>query len=557
MSSTTSALIMTANHAFNTNANLTLFSNGYCSEIVALLTFLAGFILCSSHRIRLIQDWLVPTKKTSTKCSHMQEEKKQVPLPVELKQLQEDVELKDLAFEIVQSSDFLSKEVNSPKSILEITAHKFESGDPLFNEALAAAAQLPVSNDDISYSWMNWFEDSTQEEEEESEDVWGLRGASVEEALCQWRCCQEKSGDPDGDLLGAVVEICLAAAALDEAFSVAREACWNIPQRVTGKATLLKFIEALAERGNLSRAYEAYSNLHANGLEMDLHMYHAMLTTAARAADLEKLERLFKDLVDAEIEPEYNTFSIVVRGYCATGNLEKAMALFGTMRQHGIAPTQTLFNALLACCARKHMVVLAEQILQDMMDSGVHPNSSTVTILVRLYGHARDLGSAFSWATELSERYKFELAGDAYGALIAASLLNNQLDSALCVFQDMPSEGCVLPARTYGILITACLRDGDLVSAVQLVDNAFAFNSEGQQPRARLERSLLEDVLRLIGRRRQSVTLGAPLLHRLTAANVEISDELAAAVLQDTDRPAPASRFHARRSAHNSWRCVL
>merc|ERR1719428_321634 len=164
---------------------------------------------------------------------------------------------------------------------------------------------------------------------------------------------------------------------------------------------------------------------------MDINMYHSMLITAAQAADLEKLERLFKDLVDAGIEPDYSTFSTVVRGYCAAGNLEKAMALFGTMRQHGVAPSQTLFNALLDCCARRHMVELAEQILQDMMDSGVHPNSSTVTILVRLYGHARDLGSAFRLASELSERYKFEMAGDAYGALIAASLLNNQLDSAL------------------------------------------------------------------------------------------------------------------------------
>merc|ERR1719420_1379810 len=172
-----------------------------------------------------------------------------------------------------------------------------------------------------------------------------------------------------------------------------------------------------------------------------------------------------------------------------------------------------------------------------MMDSGVHPSSSTVTTLVRLYGHGRDLDSAFRVTNELSEQYKIELAGDTYAALIAASLLNNQLDSAMGVFEDMPSEGCVLPARTYGILITACLRDGDLGSAVELVNDAFAFNCEGQQPRARLERSLLEDVLRLIGRRRESATLGAPLLHRLMAANVEISDELVASVLRDAERP--------------------
>merc|ERR1719158_1325264 len=124
---------------------------------------------------------------------------------------------------------------------------------------------------------------------------------------------------------------------------------------------------------------------------MDLNIYCAMLITAAQAADLEKLERLFKDLVDAGLEPDYSTFSTVVRGYCAAGNLDKAMALFGSMREHGVGPSQALFNALLDCGAKKHMVVLTQQILEDMIDSGVHPNSTTLAILVRLHGHGRDL----------------------------------------------------------------------------------------------------------------------------------------------------------------------
>jgi len=555
MSSTSGATIMTANHEFSTNADMTLLSfGGYYTEVIMALAFLAGFFLCSSERLRAKKAYLPSSKKLEDD----EESEKQVPpltekessdfFPAE-QHCQEQQESSELTLECIEFPSAFTASKNS----LELVV-KTESVDPFFNEALAAAAQLPASTEDTMYSF---FATSTQEDIEESESFCALHGASVEEALCQWRNCEKDTEDPDGQLMGSVIEVCVAAGAVDEAFEVARESCWIIPQGCAGQTTLLRFIEAVAERGNLSRAYEAYSNLHANGLEMDLRMYNAMLATAARAADLEKLERIFTDLMDTEIKPEYATFSSVVRGYCAAGSLEKAMALFGTMREHAIAPSQALFNALLDCCARKHMVVLAEQILEDMMDNGVHPNSSTVTILVRLYGHARDLQSSFRVTTELSEQYKIELAGDTYAALIAASLLNNQIDSALGVFEDMPSEGCVLPARTYGILITACLRDGDLASAVELVNSAFAFNCEGQQPRARLERSLLEDVLRVIGRRRESATLGAPLLHRLMAANVEISDDLTASILRDAERPVPASRFHSRRSVHDSWRSVL
>jgi pentatricopeptide repeat protein len=550
---------MTANHEFSTNADMTLLSLGsYYSELILALAFLAGFILCSSERLRVTLEWFVPTKNARAPSSKMLEdddekEKDVFPL-VERQQAEEkEKESSDMTFECDECPNANPKESLSFKSTFELVLNKTESVDPFFNEALAAAAQLPAPSEDIMHSL---FAASAPEEVEESGSFWALHGASVEEALCQWHNL-ENSEDADGHLLGGVVEVCLAAGAVDEAFEVARESCWNVPQSPAGQKTLLRFIEAVAERGNLSRAYEAYSNLHANGLEMDLKMYDAMLATAARAADIEKLERIFTDLMDAEIRPEYVTFSTVVRGYCAAGSLDKAMALFSTMREHGIAPSQALFNALLTCCAQKHMVVLAEQILQDMTDSGVHPSSSTVTTFVRLYGHARDLQKAFWVATELSAKYKIELAGDTYGALIAASLLNNQLDSALGVFEDMPSEGCVLPARTYGVLITACLRDGDLGTAVELVNSACAFNCDGQQPRARLERNLLEDVLRLIGRRKESATLGAPLVHRLMAANIEISEDLAASILREAERPVPASRFHARRSVHDSWRSVL
>jgi pentatricopeptide repeat protein len=536
-------MIMTANHEFNTIADATMFG-GHYSELLLTLAFLAGFVLCSSERIRMFLEWLVPTKKISTPCAKKLDELEE----------EEEVVLDD-AEEQVESPAFALKEPASPKNNFDLVVYKLESvEDPFFKEALAAAAQLPVSDEVTPCSWLAA---STEDQHEKSKAAFALHGASVEEALCQWRCCQENSGDTEGHLLGAVVEVCVAAGAVDEAFDVASEACWNIPPCSAGQKAMLRLIEALADHGNLSRAYEAYSNVHANGLEMDLNMYHAMLSTAARAADLEKLERLFEDLVDAGIEPEYSTFSTVIRGYCAASDLDKAMALFGCMREHGIAPSQALFNALLDCCARKQMIVLTEQILKDMMDNGVHPNSTTLTILVRLYGHGRDLESAFRVTDELSERYNIELVGDTCAALIAASLLNNQLDSALGVIEDMPSEGCVLPARTYEILIRACLKNGDLDNAVALVDNAFGLNCEGQQSRARLDRILIEDVLRLVGKRRQSATLGAPLLRRLMAANIDISDELVTSVLRDAERPVQASWFQARRNTHDAWRTVL
>lgn len=413
----------------------------------------------------------------------------------------------------------------------------------------------------------------------------------ADKALAVWRARidlnpQEFATPVPEALLGAVLEVCLRSGDRTGAYCVAREAAWHVS--LASRAPLLALIVGLAEHQDLARALEVYEGVRRNGMHADLPVYNALLTAAARDANAEKVSVLFRDLMEAGVEPDSRTFSTIIRGLCAAGELEQAMQLFAVMRRRSVATNVTLFNAILDGCARKGMRTLTEQVLSDMEAVGVLPSNATLAILVRLYGRERDLAAAFSAVEDLSKRHNLKVNANTYGALITACLYNSQLEKAMYVFDKMTAEGWEVSARTYESLIRTCLREGDLKCAVRLVENSLgpcpdtaeAAESNPQPPsrllrpvRVRLEQlqpsimastgvtrvmldpRLLEDMLNLIGRRRQAKLLGAPLIERLRAANVEFPEALVASMLSAAEQEQmPVSRFHARREVHSAWR---
>ena len=57
------------------------------------------------------------------------------------------------------------------------------------------------------------------------------------------------------------------------------------------------------------------------------------------------------------------SYSTLIKGHCARGDLEQGLQLLGLMQRRGIAPDAVLFNSILDGCAHKQMRTLTEQAL--------------------------------------------------------------------------------------------------------------------------------------------------------------------------------------------------
>mmetsp|Transcript_123116 Transcript_123116/g.393570 ORF Transcript_123116/g.393570 Transcript_123116/m.393570 type:complete len:653 (-) Transcript_123116:159-2117(-) len=249
---------------------------------------------------------------------------------------------------------------------------------------------------------------------------------------------------------------------------------------------------------------------------------------------------------------DFTSFSVMVRGFCAAGDVEQAFEHFRAMRSHGFTPDSALFDALVSACAGRNMLMVAEEVIAEMVSVGTRPTSSTLAVLVRLHGARGALRQALEVFEELPRQHGFEADARAYHALISVCLSSSRNDLALEVFSSMSIAGVLPSAKTYEALINASLRHGSLDDAVALVRDAYGLmldepvegsqsSSATPQRRAVLERRVIEGLLELAGRRRDASRIGLPLLEGLHQAGFDVSEKLGASLRRAAAREAAAA----------------
>merc|ERR1719456_554214 len=102
---------------------------------------------------------------------------------------------------------------------------------------------------------------------------------------------------------------------------------------------------------------------------------------------------LLEDMREANVEPDIITYSTIIKGYCLEGDVDRTFHVLEEMkRDDKFTPDEIMYNSILDGCAKEHRVDDALKILDEMNAVGVGPSNYTLSILVKLLGHARRLG---------------------------------------------------------------------------------------------------------------------------------------------------------------------
>jgi len=361
------------------------------------------------------------------------------------------------------------------------------------------------------------------------------------------------------------LEACARSGDFESAARAASTTGWRTPLCRHGQAAFLALSRWYARRQDVARALLCYDAVRAITGHADLATHRAALIASVRSADMAKADRLFQDLIASGITPDGASFSAMICGHCSASNVDEAMDYFHLLRDRGIVPSAPLFDAILDGCSWMNMPALVEQVVADMEASGVRPSTTTLSILMRIHGQNRETEKALELFEELPKKHGLKLDGHAYGALITVCLKNDAFDMAWNTFQRMVGDACTAHARIYEALISACLRRGFLENAVQVVYEAYGISeqptkeamvAESTSLRMRLQPKIIEEILQLVGRRRQATRIGVPLIDRLQAIGLEIPESLVEAILRcaGSEKTAPCSELHRHRAQHHAWR---
>lgn len=291
-----------------------------------------------------------------------------------------------------------------------------------------------------------------------------------------WQEMEERGVKPTSITVGCMVEALVANGLAEEAWELVhaqleseeRRGCIN----TVIYSTVLKGF-AVAKR--LDRVFAVYKEMRSRSVPCNTITYNTMLDACAKSCSMDKAYSLLEDMRESNVEPDIITYSTIVKGYCLEGDVDRAFSILDEMKSDDkFVPDEIMYNSILDGCAKQHRVDDALRVLEEMKASGVGPSNYTLSILVKLLGHARRLQQAFRMVEDLSAQNGFRPNVQVYTCLVQACVLNRRLEKALALHDTMVSDpGCTVDEKFYAVLARGCVQLHQPLKAVEVVRAAY------------------------------------------------------------------------------------
>jgi len=237
-------------------------------------------------------------------------------------------------------------------------------------------------------------------------------------------------------------------------------------------STVLKGF-AFAHR--IDMVFAVYQKMCSQNIPCNTITYNTMLDACAKCCTMHRASGLLEDMQKSSVEPDIITYSTIVKGYCLEGDVDKAFSVLEDMKgDDKFVADEIMYNSILDGCSKQHRVDDAMRLLEEMKATGVVPSNYTLSILVKLLGHARRLSQAFKLVEELSQQHGFRPNVQVYTCLVQACLVNRRLERAITLHDTMVSDaGCPTDSKFYAVLARGCLQLQQPLKAVEVVRAAY------------------------------------------------------------------------------------
>lgn len=193
---------------------------------------------------------------------------------------------------------------------------------------------------------------------------------------------------------------------------------------------------------------------------------------------------------NGKVKLEDRFFNSLIRSYGQAGLFQESLKLFGTMKSMGISPSVVTFNSLFSILLKRGRTSMAKNLYDEMLSTyGVTPDTHTFNILIRGFCMNSMVDEGFHYFKEMSRfkcdpdvityntlvdglcrAGKVEIARNVvkgmrnrivdlnpnvvtYTTLIRGYCMKKEVDEALCVLEEMTSQGLKPNEITYNTLL--------------------------------------------------------------------------------------------------------
>merc|ERR1719476_166963 len=270
-----------------------------------------------------------------------------------------------------------------------------------------------------------------------------------------WLEMEEQGVKPTAITLGCLTEALVINGYPDEAWELVQKHLESEERRNCINTVIYSTVlKGFASARRMDKVFMVYQEMQSKGVPCNTITYNTLLDACAKSCAMSRASQLLEDMAKSCVEPDIITYSTLVKGYCAEGDVDRAFHILEEMkRDNKFAPDEIMYNSILDGCSKQHRVDDAFHILEEMKSNGVAPSNYTLSILVKLLGHARRLNQAFNMVEDMSTKNGFRPNVQVYTCLVQACVLNRSLGRALQLHDTMLADsGCQVDEKFYAVL---------------------------------------------------------------------------------------------------------
>jgi pentatricopeptide repeat protein len=302
-----------------------------------------------------------------------------------------------------------------------------------------------------------------------------------------WERMIEHKVAPTSITLGCMVEALVANGCTSDAWKLIQKLSKDDSTRhLINTVSYSSLLKGFANAQDTEKVMALYQEMKASGIQPNTITFNTILNAFAKGGAMHRVPALLEDMGKASppVELDVVSYSTIVKGYCNSGNLDRALKVVQTMQARGKhTPDEVMFNSLLGGCAKEHRPDEALQVLSSMRKFGVAPSNYTLSMLVKLMGRCRRINQAFTMLDDISQEYGLKVNIQVYTCLIQGCFNCGQAQKAIALHDKVIQEGLSPDSMTYTVLVRGCVQAGVIDQAVYLAKYAHGI-APGQPSRS-------------------------------------------------------------------------
>lgn len=124
------------------------------------------------------------------------------------------------------------------------------------------------------------------------------------------------------------------------------------------------------------------------------------------------------------IQPNDVTYTVLIKGYCQEGLIEKAIEILNLMKQEGAQPNIRTYNTILRGCMRCGKLSKSRQLISEMKNNGIEPDITSYEYFIKCLCFYLKVKEAWRLAVQLKNKGIYQAS--IFSAIATSAALANK-----------------------------------------------------------------------------------------------------------------------------------